>query len=64
MKKPGQECGSCACYAPLVKQCRAHPPLAVAVQGNGGQVGAIGIWPATDTENWCGEWRPDTAQVN
>lgn len=68
-----KRCGNCRHYEPgpvepgslngAAKggQCRAHPPLAVAVpmQSVGGQsIGFTSGWPPVRAEHWCGEFKP------
>lgn len=56
---PNRTCENCGAYSALTNECRRHAPLAVMVQHPSGQPAAIGLFPATSKERWCGEWMPD-----
>lgn len=52
---PGQNCSNCRAFAALEGQCRRHAPIPVPTPGQGGIL-TYGVWPATNKDNWCGEW--------
>jgi hypothetical protein len=55
-------CETCAAYSALAKECRAHAPQPVMLQGPNGQSGVVGIFPASKPDNWCAEWRAETKE--
>ena len=61
MKKKA-ECGKCW-YWHKVKEdsgeCRANPPISIPNFGNG----KVGQWLVTSSEEWCGNFKVDKAQV-
>lgn len=62
---PGQTCSTCRHFSGIDKQCRAKSPVAIAVLDAHGQLArAWGIWPPTNPDGWCGDWVPETNQVN
>lgn len=59
-----QVCVSCKFY--LVEQgariCRRNPPAPVLIPASMVQpAGIMGIWPRTEAEYWCGEWKTKEA---
>jgi hypothetical protein len=51
-------CETCRHFAALPKECRAKSPQPVMIQGPMGQPAVLGVFPATKSDNWCGEWQP------
>lgn len=57
-------CKDCAAFAPLSHECRRHAPVMVPVpqvnpvtqQAQG--FAAMGLYPATNAEQWCREFEP------
>lgn len=58
--KPFQ-CSECAFFADAVPlrmptTCRVQGPQLVPVPGPGGQLATLGLWPPTESHDWCGKW--------
>jgi hypothetical protein len=59
----GQTCENCAAFSAMTNECRRKAPVMMPVQGPNGQPAAMGLFPATSKERWCGEWmREETRQ--
>lgn len=55
----GKNCGNCAAFSALTRECRRKSPIPVMVQGPDGKPGSLGVYPATDKDGWCAEWLTD-----
>jgi hypothetical protein len=53
---PGQTCENCAAFYALKNECRRKSPVPAPIQGPGGQIGTLGMYPATKKNEWCCEW--------
>lgn len=49
-------CGDCRHFAALVQQCRAKSPTPAAIPSGRGELQVIGMWPATNKNEWCGDF--------
>jgi hypothetical protein len=57
---PGRTCSNCSHFAPLAQggpQCRAHAPTCFPMPGGPGEIRTIGMYPPTNKNEWCGEWK-------
>ena len=50
----GISCLPCRYWHPGTGTCRFSPPQVVSTIG-----GLQTAWPATEADDWCGEWVPD-----
>ena len=47
---PDESTGGCRRYPPV-------PHVVPTVAEDGPSFGAVSVWPETDGDDWCGEWR-------
>ena len=61
------KCANCKFFEPRLKECRIRAPQVVGeivrgemtydLTGNF-EIEASGVWPTTEPNNWCGEFKP------
>lgn len=55
--KDSPECGNCRFFLAEDKgdsgECRRYPPVPLIDEGEW-----VTIWPAIDSDDFCGEWKP------
>lgn len=51
-------CASCRFWAEEAHLCRRHAPMPVLGELQRGSDELHAHWPATDDEDWCGEYEP------
>jgi hypothetical protein len=51
-------CSTCRFWLPEPQHCRRHAPSPIAGDRATGNDEAKTVWPATDPEDWCGEYEP------
>lgn len=57
-----QRCKNCI-YHSAAMECRRHAPIAADTSWHhpelGQQAETRAIWPPTNTNDWCGDWKKD-----
>lgn len=56
---PGKTCGNCAAFSALTNECRRKSPSGVVIAGPNGKPVTLGIFPATEKDRWCHDWKAE-----